>query len=60
MEKFQTFYGLQLSVLVFNVAETLSTGIQGKQTSSQDAFTAAETAILCFPGNHPTTPPPSL
>lgn len=41
---FQTFYGLQLSVSVFNVAETLSTGIQGKQTSAQDAFTAAETA----------------
>ena len=44
MEKFQTFFGLQLAVLIFNVAETLSTGIQGKQTSAQDAFTAAKTA----------------
>ena len=46
MEKFQTFFGLHLSPLVFNEVEILSTGIQGKQASAQDAFSAAEVATI--------------
>lgn len=41
MEKFQTYFGLHLAVLVFSAAEQLSTTLQGKQISAEDASQAA-------------------
>lgn len=44
MEKFSTFFGLKLAHLVFSAAEQLSVTLQAKDTTVQDACTAANLA----------------
>ena len=41
MEKFETFFGLQLGFMVFGVTEQLSVTLQGKNTTVQEAIEAA-------------------
>lgn len=45
MEKFNTFFGLKLSHLVFAGTEQLSLTLQGKNTTVQDATVAADLAM---------------
>ena len=40
MEKFSTFFGLKMAHLVFSASEQLSTNLQAKNTTAQDAYTA--------------------
>ena len=44
LEKFQTLFGFKLGHLVFPVSETLSTTLQGKDTSLQEAISAVDLA----------------
>lgn len=44
MDKFQTFWGLKLSHLLFSATEQLSLSIQGKDTSAQEAQIASKAA----------------
>ena len=41
LEKFRTYFGLRLSFLLFAASEQLSLSLQGKDTSAQEAITAA-------------------
>lgn len=41
MERFQTYFGLKLSILVFSAVEQLSITLQSKNTNAEDAFSAA-------------------
>ena len=41
MEKFSTFFGLKLAHLIFSASGQLSTTLQAKDTTAQNAFTAA-------------------
>ena len=41
LEKFSTYFGLRLSFLLFAASEQLSLSLQGKDTSAQEAITAA-------------------
>lgn len=45
MDKFSTYFGLELSNLVFLVTEQLSITLQGTDTSLQQAVQAAKLAI---------------
>jgi len=45
MDKFSTYYGLELSYLVFSATEQLSITLQGTDTSLQQAVQAAKLAI---------------
>ena len=45
MEKFSTYFGLKLSHLIFAGTEQLSLSLQGKDTTVQEATTAAALAI---------------
>lgn len=45
MEKFQTFFGLKLSVLLFGITEQLSTTLQGREINVDDSFMAVK---LCL------------
>lgn len=45
MEKFSTFFGLKHSHLVFSRIEQLSISLQGKDTPTQEAVSAADLAI---------------
>ena len=45
MDKFRTYFGLELSSLVFSATEQLSITLQGKDTSLQQAVQAAKLAI---------------
>ena len=40
MEKFQTYFGLKLSVLIFSIAEQLTVTLQGVNTNVNDCFVA--------------------
>jgi len=44
MEKFSTYFGIELGFLVFGAAETLSNTLQGKDTSFQEAMSAVTLA----------------
>ena len=44
LEKFDTFFGLKLSFLLFSGTEQTSTNLQGKNTSVQEALSCAEVA----------------
>ena len=41
LEKFSTFFGLKLSFMVFSATEQLSRALQGKDTTIQEAQSAA-------------------
>ena len=45
MEKFQTFFGLKLSVLLFGITDQLSTILQGREINADDSFMAVK---LCL------------
>ena len=45
MEKFQTFFGLKLSVLLYGITEQLSTTLQGREINVDDSFM---TVKLCL------------
>ena len=45
MDKFQTFFGLKLSVMIFSITEQLSVTTQGVNTSVDDCFTAAHITL---------------
>ena len=45
MEKFSTYFGLKLSHLIFSGTEQLSITLQGKNTTVQEAVTAAELTV---------------
>ena len=50
MDKFSTYFGLQLSHLIFSGTEQLSLTLQGKETTIQDASMAANVALLHLQG----------
>ena len=45
MEKFSTYLGLKMSHLIFGAGEQLSISLQGKDTTLQEATTAADLAV---------------
>ena len=45
MEKFSTYFGLQLSHLIFSAMEQLSLSLQGKDTTVQEALQASKLAL---------------
>lgn len=45
LEKFNTYFGLKLSYLLFSATEQLSIALQGRNTSIQEAVNAANLAI---------------
>ena len=48
MEKFLTFFGLKMADLVFSASEQLSTTLQAKNTTAQDAYTAVNLAKALY------------
>lgn len=47
MERFSTYLGLKMSHLIFSSSEQVSITLQGKDTTLQEAITAADLAV-CF------------
>ena len=45
IDKFQTFFGLKLSVIIFCITEQLPVTIQGVNASVDDCFTAAHVTL---------------
>lgn len=45
MERFSTYFGVKLSILIFSITEQMSTTLQKKQTSTQDGYHVAEVNI---------------
>ena len=45
MEKFQTYFCLKLSVLVFGITKQLSVILQGVNTNANDCFAAVDVTI---------------
>ncbi len=45
MDKFATYFGLELSVLIFSMIEQLSTNLQAIQTNVDDSFMAVDLCI---------------
>ena len=45
MDKFQAFFGLKLSIMIFSITEQLSVTIQGVSTSVDDCFSAANVTL---------------
>ena len=45
MEKFSTFFGLKVSMLLFNITEQLSCTLQGREINIDDSFMAVNTCI---------------
>ena len=50
MDKFCTYFGLQLSHLIFSGTEQLSYTLQGKETTIQDASRAADVTLQYLQG----------
>ena len=45
MERFSTYLGLKMSHLIFSASEQVSITLQGKDTTLQEAITAADLAV---------------
>ena len=45
MEKFSTFFGLKVSVLLFSITERLSCTLQGREINVDDSFMAVNACI---------------
>ena len=46
VKKFQTFYSLKLSVLLFGITEQLSTALQGREINVDDSIMAVKTLLM--------------
>ena len=46
MEKFSTFFGLKVSILLFSITEQLSCTLQGREINVDDSFMAVNACIL--------------
>ena len=45
MEKFSTFFGLKVSILLFSITEQLSCALQGREINVDDSFMAVNICI---------------
>ena len=45
MEKFSTFFGMKISILLFSITEQLSCTLQGREINVDDSFTAVNACI---------------
>ena len=51
MDRFSTFFGVILSILIFSIIEQLSVTLQGVTTTGNDCYSAVEVCIKAFERN---------
>ena len=60
MDKFSTYYGLKISILLFSITEQLSTTLQGREINADDSVHAVNVCLRALGYEQMTNSPGSL